>query len=66
MKQIDDDRVLSFKEWCLLLGVSQPTGRRILNSGDGPVVRWISKNRIGIKLADHRRWLNTRRVRQAG
>jgi predicted DNA-binding transcriptional regulator AlpA len=62
----DSDKVLSFKQWCELIGVSEATGRRILNTDEGPVVRWLSKNRIGIKLADHRKWLASRPVRQAG
>jgi hypothetical protein len=67
MKQIEDgDKILSFKQWCELIGVSEATGRRILASDEGPVFRWLSKNRIGVKLSDHRKWMNSRPVRQAG
>ena len=35
---LDDDRVLTFNEWCALNGIGKRTGRRILTSGGGPVV----------------------------
>jgi predicted DNA-binding transcriptional regulator AlpA len=53
-------RILSVKQWCALLGISLATGKRILRSGNGPKVVRISAKRIGIRLADHLRWLEAR------
>jgi hypothetical protein len=52
----DDNRVLSFRQWCTLNGVSARTGRRILASGAGPVVTQLSARRIGISLRANREW----------
>jgi hypothetical protein len=54
------DQVLSFHQWCALIGVSVATGRRIIASGNGPIVIQLSPRRIGITVADNRRWLETR------
>jgi predicted DNA-binding transcriptional regulator AlpA len=56
----DDHRVLSFKQWCELNGISLATGRRIINAGEGPVVTQLSPRRIGITVANNARWLETR------
>jgi hypothetical protein len=52
----DDNRVLSFRQWCALNGVSARTGRRILASGAGPVVTQLSARRIGITIRANREW----------
>lgn len=56
----DDDAVLTFHEWCSLCGFSERTGRRILASGDGPVVTQLSPKRIGISRGNNRRWQASR------
>jgi hypothetical protein len=56
----DDHCVLSFREWCALNGISARTGRRILASGDGPVVTQLSARRIGITIGNNRRWQESR------
>jgi hypothetical protein len=56
----DDDAVLTFKEWCAVNGISDRQGRRILASGDGPVVTRISDRRIGISRRNNRAWLESR------
>jgi predicted DNA-binding transcriptional regulator AlpA len=53
----DLDRVLSFPQWAKLAGVSERTGRDIIERGDGPKVVQLSPNRIGIRVCDHREWL---------
>ena len=45
---LDDDKVLTFAEWCALNNIGQRSGRRIIGSGNGPVVTQLSERRIGI------------------
>ena len=56
----DDFRVLSFAEWCRLCGFSLATGRRIINAGNGPIITQLSPRRIGITIANHVRWQESR------
>jgi hypothetical protein len=51
-----DAQVLTFHEWARLNRISERTGRRILNSGSGPVVIQLSAKRIGITVAADRAW----------
>jgi predicted DNA-binding transcriptional regulator AlpA len=65
MKQeLDDypleDRVMSFSQWCKLTDISIATGRRLVASGEGPRILRLSARRIGIRLSDHRAWLEAR------
>jgi len=60
---LDDDKVLTFAEWCKLNRIGQRTGRRIIRSGNGPVVTQLSERRIGITVGNNRRW-QTARARQ--
>ena len=60
---LDDDKVLTFAEWCKLNRIGKRTGRRILRSGNGPVVTQLSERRIGITVGNNRRW-QTARARQ--
>ena len=53
---LDDDKVLTFAEWCALNKIGQRTGRRIIRSGNGPVVTQLSPRRIGITVANNRHW----------
>ena len=52
----DQYKVLSFKEWIALAGVSISTGKRILASDDGPPTLRLSPRRLGIRLSDHVKW----------
>jgi hypothetical protein len=54
-RSLDDDKVLTFKEWCALNSFSARTGRRVINAGKVRVVR-LSERRIGIRVADNRRF----------
>jgi len=56
----EDDRVLTFNEWCALNGIGKRTGRRILTSGGGPVVTQLPERRIGITVGNNRRWQESR------
>ena len=51
-----DDRCLTFREWCQLNGIGERTGRRILASGNGPVVTQLTDKRIGITVRANREW----------
>jgi hypothetical protein len=57
---IEDDRVLSFRQWCEVNGLTPRTGRRVIASGNGPVITQISPRRIGITVANNRRWQASR------
>jgi hypothetical protein len=57
---LDDDKVLTFAEWCKLNRIGQRTGRRIIKSPDGPVVTQLSARRIGITVANNRQWQASR------
>ena len=52
----DDDAVFTFKEWCRLNSIGERTGRRILASGNGPVVTQLTTKRIGITVRANREW----------
>jgi hypothetical protein len=56
----DDNRVLSFRQWCILNGISARAGRRILASGNGPTVTQLSDRRIGITIRANREWQEAR------
>jgi predicted DNA-binding transcriptional regulator AlpA len=56
----DLDRVLSIPAWSSLVGISESTGRDIIERGDGPKAVQLSPNRIGIRVCDHREWLAAR------
>jgi hypothetical protein len=64
-RALDDDRVLSFKQWCALGGFSESTGRRIIKSGRGPVFTQLSDRRIGVTVANNRAWVASRSCGQA-
>jgi hypothetical protein len=56
----DDNRMLSFADWCKFNGFSPSTGRRLLLAGEGPVVTRLSTRRIGISYAANRAWQKSR------
>jgi hypothetical protein len=55
-----DDEVRSFRAWCEACGISPATGRRIVKSGQGPVITRLSDRRIGVRGRHHRKWLDER------
>jgi hypothetical protein len=61
----NDDRVMTFAEWCLLNGFSQSTGQRLITSGDGPIFIQLSARRKGVTVGENRRWLKAREIETA-
>ena len=50
LSSYDDQKVLRFRDWCQLNGISERTGRRIIASPDGPgdqVVRQVDRRHHG-------------------
>jgi predicted DNA-binding transcriptional regulator AlpA len=62
---IDDDRVLSFLQWCELNGFSRSTGQRIIAAGNGPRFIKLSEKRIGVTRGENRRWQASRLIEPA-
>jgi hypothetical protein len=60
LSMANDAQVLTFREWCRLNRISERTGRRILASGDGPIVTMLSARRVGITVGNNRRWQESR------
>ena len=59
---VDDDRVLTFEEWCSLNSFSPSTGYRLIASGQGPTFVRLSARRKGVTVGENRRWLATRQT----
>ena len=57
---LDDDRVLSLRDWRKLNGLSERTARRIMRSGDGPIITQLSPQRFGITVRNNRLWQKSR------
>jgi hypothetical protein len=57
---IEDDQILNFREWCALISFSARTGRRVLDSNDGPIVTWLSAGRFGVSVGNNRAWQKSR------
>ena len=60
---LNDNQVLTFKQWTALNGISARTGRRILKALGGPTVTRLSPRRIGITVANNRSWQEARQER---
>jgi hypothetical protein len=58
--ELNQSRVMSFAQWCALNGISPATGRRLLRSGQGPIITRLSDRRIGITVGNNRRWQESR------
>ena len=56
----DDHRVLSFRQWCELNGISMSTERRIIAAGVGPVITQLSPRMIGVTVANNHAWVESR------
>jgi hypothetical protein len=59
-RALDDDRVMTIPQWCEVNGFSIWTGHRLLKAGRGPTVTQISDRRIGITVANNRKWQKSR------
>ncbi len=62
---MDDDRVMSFDDWCNLNGFSRSTGQRIVASGKGPRFIQLSEKRKGVTIGENRRWQQSRVIESA-
>jgi hypothetical protein len=62
---IDDDRMLTFAEWCQLNGFSPSTGQRLIGSGQGPAFIQLSARRKGVTVGENRRWQASRQINSA-
>ena len=62
---IDDDRVLTFIDWCQLNSFSLSTGQRLISSGQGPVFVQLSARRKGVTVGENRRWRRAREIETA-
>ena len=59
---MDDDRVMSFDDWCKLNNFSRSTGQRLIASGNGPRFIQLSEKRKGVTVAENRRWQASRLI----
>jgi hypothetical protein len=57
---LHDSQVLTFREWCALNRISERTGRRILESGNGPVTTQLSAKLVGITIRANKEWQASR------
>jgi hypothetical protein len=60
--QADLDRVLPLSEWFRRVGLPSRSGRRLIASGEGPVVTELTERRRGVRERDHLAWLEARRI----
>ena len=57
---LNDDQVLTFRQWIALNNISARTGRRIISAPGGPIVTRLSPRRFGITVANNRAWQQSR------
>jgi hypothetical protein len=62
---VDDDRVMSFDDWCKLNAFSRSTGQRIIAGGNGPRFIQLSQKRKGVTVGENRRWQESRLIETA-
>jgi hypothetical protein len=62
---MEDDRVMTFDEWCRLNNLSRSTGQRIIAAGNGPKFIKLSERRKGVTVAENRRWQTSRLIETA-
>jgi predicted DNA-binding transcriptional regulator AlpA len=62
---VDDDRVMSFDDWCKLNGFSRSTGQRLIASGSGPRFIQLSEKRKGVTIGENRQWQQSRIIEPA-
>jgi hypothetical protein len=57
---LNDNMVLSFREWCAINRISERNGRRIFAGGDGPATTQLSPKRLGVTVKANREWQASR------
>jgi hypothetical protein len=55
-RALDDQRVMTLRQWCEVNGFSWATGLRLIKAGKGPVITQISDRRIGVTVANNGKW----------
>lgn len=56
----EGDVVLPFMEWIALAGLSEATARDMRAKGLGPRCVKLTDKKLGVTLAEHRRWIKSR------
>jgi hypothetical protein len=59
----DGDVVLSFLEWARMAGLSERTAQEMRARGEGPRCIKLTDKKLGVTLAEHRRWIKSRMER---
>ena len=62
---MEDDRVMTFDQWCEINSFSRKTGQRIVAAGKGPKFIQLSERRKGVTVAENRRWQASRMTETA-
>jgi hypothetical protein len=65
VRTVDDDKVMSFGDWCSLNGFSESTGQRLIRNGQGPRFIQLSAKRRGVTVGENRRWQQSRQIETA-
>jgi hypothetical protein len=55
-RALDDQRVMTIPQWAEVNGFSIWTAQRLIKAGKGPKITQISDRRIGITVANNRKW----------
>jgi hypothetical protein len=61
-RALDDDRVMTFGEWCQVNNFSEATGRRLRHAGKAAVFVQLSDRRIGCTVRSNREWQESRKI----
>jgi hypothetical protein len=56
----DGDVILPFYEWARLAGISERHAKRLRQNGEAPRCVLIGERKLGVTLAEHRRWTKAR------
>jgi hypothetical protein len=59
--QSDLDKVTPLTDWFRRVGLPSRSGRRLIASGEGPVITELTERRKGVRERDHLAWLEARR-----
>ncbi|MFY9841443.1 MAG: hypothetical protein WAK55_34225 [Xanthobacteraceae bacterium] len=59
----DGDVILTFQEWRDLAGLPESTARELRARGEGPRCIKLTDKKLGVTLAEHRRWMKARMER---
>jgi hypothetical protein len=60
---VNDDQLLSFKQWCLLNAISERAGRRIwADPKVRPALTKLTSRKLACSVGNNRRWQQARAV----